>query len=159
MKPNSLDKKSQRRIGSWHVIGIGRRCGRRGSATFSIFEVPPRISLSARGICQAPWQCITDSYLMMLWHPASLHFCHPSGSPFRNLQFPSFAERRQDGDGRGVAHGGHGALLGGAAGRHAAALDGRRRPGVLLPLQRVPAQRLGQIVSTTAYKSRLESCL
>ena len=71
----------------------------------------------------------------------------------------SSAERRQDGDGRGVAHGGHGALLGGAAGRHAAALDGRRRPGVLLALQRVPAQRLGQIVSTTAYKSRLENCL
>ena len=62
------------------------------------------------------------------------------------------AERRQDGDGRGLPHGGHGALLGGAAGRHAAAVDGRRRPGVLLALQRVPAQRLGQIVSsTTAY--------
>ena len=25
---------------------------------------------------------------MMLWHPATPHFCHPSGSPFRNLQFP-----------------------------------------------------------------------
>ena len=53
-----------------------------------------------------------------------------------------FPGRRQDGDGRGVPHGGHGALLRGAAGRDAEAVGRRRGAGVLLKVQRVPAQRL-----------------
>ncbi len=71
-----------------------------------------------------------------------------------HLSYTSFPGRRQDGHGRGVAHGGHGALLGGASGGDAAAVGGRRSAGVLLEVQRVPAQRLGEIVSIFAVYSQ-----
>lgn len=61
------------------------------------------------------------------------------------------ADGREDGVRRDTADGGHGAVLRGAAGGHEEALGGRRSPGVLRPLQRVPAQRFCQIVSTTHF--------
>jgi hypothetical protein len=48
----------------------------------------------------------------------------------------------------GESDGGHGALLRGAAGWHEAPLGGHGRPGVLRQIQRVPAQRQRQIVSS-----------
>lgn len=59
----------------------------------------------------------------------------------------SVTERRQDGVRRDPADGGHGAVQRGAAGGHEAALGRPGRAGVLRPLQRVPAERLRQIVS------------
>ena len=52
----------------------------------------------------------------------------------------------------GEPDGGHGAVLGGVAGRHEAALGGHRGPGVLQQIQRVPTQRLSQIVSQAVLK-------
>ena len=45
-------------------------------------------------------------------------------------------------------HGGHGTVFWRAAGGDEATVDGQRRTGVLRSLQRVPAQRLRQVVST-----------
>lgn len=64
------------------------------------------------------------------------------------------ADGREDGVRRDPEDGGHGTLLRGAAGGHEAALGRRGSPGVLRPLQRVPAQRFCQIVSET-YEQRL----
>lgn len=64
------------------------------------------------------------------------------------------AERRQDGVRRDPTDGGHGAVQRGAAGRYEETVGGRRRPGVLRPLQRVPAQRLRQIVSDLTISTR-----
>ena len=60
------------------------------------------------------------------------------------------SERREDGAGRDRADGGHGAVLGGAASGDASSLVRQRSAGVLRTLQRVPAQRLRQIVSAAA---------
>ena len=77
-------------------------------------------------------------------HPAS------HAKPWHQLLQQREGGGRQDGDGRGEQDGGHRALLGGAAGRHEAAVGGLRGPGVLLQEQRISAQRLGKIVSSTA---------
>ena len=69
----------------WEEMRLAREC------YFLYFRGPSENKPKCQGNLPgtlAFWQCITDSYLMMLWHPATLHFCHPSGSPFRNLQFP-----------------------------------------------------------------------
>lgn len=58
------------------------------------------------------------------------------------------ADGREDGVRRDSEDGRHGTVLRGAAGGHEATLGRRRSPGVLRSLQRVPAQRFCQIVST-----------
>lgn len=73
------------------------------------------------------------------------------GQPVFILLLFCFPERRQDGHGRGLSDGGHGALLRGAARGHEAAVDGRRGAGVLRQVQRVPAQRLRKVVSHLAF--------
>ncbi len=90
-------------------------------------------------------------YIRMFTRRKKCHFTRCRISHFSCTSFPG---RRQDGHGRGVAHGGHGALLGGASGGDAAAVGGRRSAGVLLEVQRVPAQRLGEIVSIFAVYSQ-----
>lgn len=52
----------------------------------------------------------------------------------------------QVGHGRGGPDGGHGALLGGAPGSDEETLGRLGGTGVLRPIQRIPAQRLRQIV-------------
>ena len=46
----------------------------------------------------------------------------------------------QDGDGRGEQNGGHGAVLGGAAGRDEKTVGGLWSTRVLLSVQRIPAE-------------------
>ena len=74
----------------WEEVRLARE-----SATFSIFEVPPRISLSARGSCQVPRPCITNSYLMMLWQQVTHSPLLPSiWEPIS--QFASFLPLQSD---------------------------------------------------------------
>ena len=54
---------------------------------------------------------------------------------------------RQDGPGRDIANGRYRAVLRGAVGCYEAAMGGQRRAGVLRQIQRIPTQRLGEIVS------------
>ena len=57
---------------------------------------------------------------------------------------------REAGVGRDLAHGGHGAVLGRAAVGDEETVGGQRRARVLQPLQRVPTERLGQVVRSAA---------
>ena len=73
--------------------------------------------------------------------------------PQHQLQQQRAGGGRQDGDGRGQQDGGHRALLRGVAGRHEEAVGRLRRPGMLFPVQRIPAERLCKIVSISIIPS------
>ena len=97
-----------------------------------------------------PWCLLVQSVLCL-----SLKQNHTGGSNVKKFAYSIlkvsceylFAGWCQDGDGRGLTHGGHGAVLWRVVGRHAEAVGGRWGSRMLLAFQWVSAKRLCEIVS------------
>ena len=84
---------------------------------------------------------------------------HPQGhaQPQHQLQQQREGGGREDGDGRGEPDGGHRTLLGGAASRDEEAVGGLGGARMLLPVQRISAERLCKIVScSSSYSCSLD---
>ena len=76
------------------------------------------------------------------------------GDAERGVRGRGARARRGHGPRQNFAHGRHGAVRAGAARGHEAAVGGRRRAELLQPLQRVSAERLGQVLPGPAGRDR-----
>ena len=132
----------------WSVAEIFLFCARNGDDSVPIFNMLFSVNLFPP--IWAPDSCFNKSNLgswQFSFFPVPGGDPQSHAQPQHQLQQQRAGGGRQDGDGRGQQDGGHRALLRGVVGWHEEAVGWLRRPGMLFPVQRIPAERLCKIVS------------